>query len=234
METRRAKAVRRRLNRLWARGDDEGQLPVASEYVRKEPGDVHGWALWGNTLFRLGRFSEAEAVLGEALELLRHADPDIGWLLAKALSHQGKTAEAKELLTEQKHISPSSRLPFLGLAEVALQEGENEQAKSLLREALDRTPDDDPGAFYETALILLAMPTGKEQAEGLLRKAVAGMPNHSLSHLLLGALLEHENPPVADALIQKARRLWRAPTDFDVMLQHTRELVARSQGGDSD
>jgi Flp pilus assembly protein TadD len=109
---------------------------VAANYVRLRPADPHGWIMWGNMLVRDGNYAEAERVLRQATTRHPRAEPVIGWLLARSLTNQDRLEEARELVTEQARVFPKSRLPVIGLAEVALRERRWDEANACIEHAL--------------------------------------------------------------------------------------------------
>lgn len=222
------KIFRWRIRRLWRKGSDpDRQVKVAAAYVRIRPGDPRGWALWGAELTRHGRYEEAENVLRRGLDRHPRSDPDIGWMLARALSNRTEFAEARELLVEQARIFPVNRLPWLGLAEVALRERRFDEAMSFAEEALERTSSIDTTGKYEAAMLLAPIPAARARAVSLLREVVEiveGLPNESLPNLTLGELLELAGDEEAPKYIARAGAAWKAPFDFEETLRRDREL----------
>jgi len=222
------KIFRWRMKRLSRKGSDpDRQVKVAAAYVRIRPGDPQGWALWGAQLTRYGRYEEAENVLRRGLDRHPRSDPDIGWVLARALSNQSRFAEARQLLLEQAEIFPDNRLPFLGLAEVALRERRFEEAMSFAEKALERTSSIDLTGKYEAAVLLAPIPASRARAVSLLREVVGvakGLPNESLPNLMLGELLELDGDPEASTYLERARATWNGPLDFEETLRGDREL----------
>lgn len=224
-----------RIERLWRKGCDPNErVKVAAAYVRLRPGDPHGWALWGNVLNRVGRYEEAEQVLRRALSRHPRSDPDIGWVLARVLSEQGRHVEARRLLSEQAEIFPDSRLPPLGLAEVALRERRWNDAIAYAEESLARSSSIDAVAKYETALVLAPIRTARDRAVSLLRDVVEVAPNEPLPNVTLGELLELDGDPDAPKYVDRARSTWKAPIDFDEFLRDTRESLRKSRQEDPD
>lgn len=98
----------------------------------------------GFALVKLGRLSEAEAPLREALRL----DPEIAGaagLLGQALGEQGKYDEAvvalRQELQRQGESGPRASL-LLGLGQALMETGKPEEAVAALEEALRIAPED--------------------------------------------------------------------------------------------
>jgi tetratricopeptide (TPR) repeat protein len=217
-----SKLVERRLNEYWRRGDPQRTERLARRYARWRPGDPHAWALWGNVLLQQRRYEEAEAVLRQGLERHPVADPDLGWLLSRALASQKKFTEARELLKRQSEIHPESRLPYLGLLEIAVRQERWDEARDLVDEVLARTRSDDYGGRYELALRLMPVPGQRKRVESLLENAIVGMPNFALAAATLGVLLEGTDDKRARELIDRARKDWISPHAFEDFVAHVR------------
>jgi tetratricopeptide (TPR) repeat protein len=221
------KVVGWRIGRLQGkRATFERRVTVAAGYVRLRPGDPHGWIIWGNMLVRHGDYEEAERVLRRAMSRHARADAAIGWLLARSLTNQSKLGEARELLEEQAGVFPSSRLPLIGLAEVALRERRWDEAKMRIEDALQRTAPTDVGGTYEAARLLAPIPGERARAIRLIRDAIEdGLPPNALPHLTLGVLLELEGDADAQEHLREAESLWDGPGDFAEELRRTRNVL---------
>lgn len=222
------KVVRWRIGRLRRRGaSPEKRLGVAASYARLRRRDPNAWVLWGNMLIRHRRFAEAERALRQGLILHPTSDPDIGWLLARSLTNQSRFEEAREVLAEQVRVFPDSRLPWLGLAEVALRERRWDEGKGFIAESLARTSPTDVGGKYEAAILLSPIPGERARAIQLIEEAMeGGLPDHAGSHLLLGALLELEEDEDARRHLDQAEALWDGPGDFLEDLSRTRHVLS--------
>lgn len=142
--------------------------------------------------------------------------------------------EARRLLSEQAEIFPDSRLPPLGLAEVALRERRWNDAIAYAEESLARSSSIDAVAKYETALVLAPIRTARDRAVSLLRDVVEVAPNEPLPNVTLGELLELDGDPDAPKYVDRARSTWKAPIDFDEFLRDTRESLRKSRQEDPD
>lgn len=222
------KGVRWWIGHLRRRGAaPEKRVRIAARYARLRPRDPHAWILWGNILVRQAKYQEAERVLRQGLIIHPRSNPDIGWLLARSLTNQSRLREARELLEDQALLFPDSRLPWLGLAEVALREGRWRQAKAFIGDSLMRTPSFDVGGKYEAAGLLSAIPGERAHAIALIKEAMeGGLPNHALPHLLLGALLELEGDADAGQQhLREAETLWDGADGFEDALRNAREIL---------
>lgn len=222
--------VERRIARAWRLGDTEAQERIAASYARKRPDEPRAWVIWGFVRFRRDDYAGAEEVLKRGLDLHPSADPDLGWLLARAVLAQGRSVEAKEILDTQVTTFPKSRLPYLGLLEVAVDSDDWEEADRLAAETRNRTPSDYFEGMYELAFLLVQIPGRREEAISLLREVVDGIPRAPDPLLLLGTVLEKAGDPEAEKIIDLARKMskGRGPTPFDEVLARRRSYVAKS------
>jgi tetratricopeptide (TPR) repeat protein len=222
------KVFRWRIARLRRQGSEpEKRIRVAAAYVRLRPSDPQGWALWGHLLNKYERYEEAEQVLRRGLAHHPRSNPDIGWVLARALSNRSKFAEARELLLEQAGIFPDNRLPWLGLAEVALRQRHWDEVIAFAENALARTSSINPTGKYEAAILLAPIPAARARAVALLREvveAVESSPAESMPSLLLGQLLELDGNPEASIYLERARATSKSPVDFEETLRLDREM----------
>jgi tetratricopeptide (TPR) repeat protein len=222
-----SKVVQWRIRRLRQKGASfERRIKVAENYVRRRPGDPHGWIIWGNMLVHHGDYEEAERVLRQAMIRHPRADAAIGWLLARSLTNRSRLEEARELLEEQGRVFTGSRLPMLGLAEVALREGRWDEAKVRIEDALRRTAPTDVGGRYEAIRLLAPIPGERRRAIELLKQAMEDeLPPHALPHLTLGVLLELEGDAEAQKHLREAESLWEGPGDFAQEHRRTRDVL---------
>lgn len=222
--------VVRRIRRAWSLGDTDAQERIAASYARKRPDVPRAWVIWGNARFRRDDYAGAEEVLKRGLARHPTADPDLGWLLARAVLAQGRSVEAKEILDTQVTTFPKSRLPCLGLLEVAVLSGDWQEADRLAAETQTRTPSDDFAGKYELAFVLVQIPGRREEAISVLREVVDAVPRYPDPLLLLGTVLEKAGDPDAGKFIDLARKMWKSPTPtpFDEVLARRRSFIAKS------
>jgi tetratricopeptide (TPR) repeat protein len=223
--------VRRRIRKAWSRGDAEGQERIAAAYARRRPDEPLAWVLWGNVRFKQRDFPGAERVLREGLALHPSADPDLGWLLARVVSAQRRPEEAKDILEEQARLFPRSRLPHLGLLELAIEASDWEEATRLAEETDARTPENSYAGKHELAYQLMQIPGRSDDAIALLRQIVEIVTEPGPPTLLLGLLLERKGDPESQRFIDLARRAWRAPTPDDRALEEMRTYVREDVPG---
>jgi tetratricopeptide (TPR) repeat protein len=224
-----AETVERRIAKSWRHGDTAAQERIAASYARKRPDEPRAWLIWGNVRFRRDDYAGAEEVLRRGLTLHPSADPDLGWLLARAVGAQERSVEAKEILEGQVTTFPVSRLPYLGLLELAVNSSEWGRANRLADETQARTSSGDFAGMYELAFELVKIPGRREQAISVFREVVLGNPREPDPLLILGTVLEKAGEPEAGKFIDLARREWKAPTPdpFDVVLARRRSWVAK-------
>lgn len=177
---------------------------------------------------RTHKFEQAESVLREGLGL--HPDhPEIGWIFGNLLIRSREYEEAEAFLAQLAEANPSSRLPYLGLVRSAEAQGDLDRAMAFADEAERRTSATDFRAKYELALELSRLPGSRNRALEVAREAANGMPDHSLSSALVGTLLELEDDPAALDYIERARRTWRSPNDFDESLKKARARLSEDR-----
>jgi tetratricopeptide (TPR) repeat protein len=224
-----AETVERRIAKSWRHGDTAAQERIAASYARKRPDEPRAWLIWGNVRFRRDDYPGAEEVLRRGLTLHPSADPDLGWLLARAVGAQGRSVEAKEILEAHVATFPGSRLPYLGLLELAVDSGDWDGANRLADETQARTSSDDFAGRYELAFELVKIPGRREQAISVLREVVEASPQQPDPQLILGTVLEKAGDPEAGKFIDLARRNWKGstPDPFDVVLARRRSWVAK-------
>jgi DNA-binding winged helix-turn-helix (wHTH) protein/tetratricopeptide (TPR) repeat protein len=120
------------LARAYA-GDHEGELTQQRRTLELDPGPFLGhWAV-GGALHNLGRFDEAVAELGRALDL-GDSPPFLRPVLARSLAAAGEGGEARRILAEPP--GSGSALAYMR-ATVHLALGERERALELLKRACD-------------------------------------------------------------------------------------------------
>ena len=221
--------VERRIRRAWRLGDTDAQERIAASYARKRPDEPRAWVIWGNVRFRRDDYVGAEEVLKRGLDLHPSADPDLGWLLARTVLAQGRSVEAKEILDTQVTTFPDSRLPYLGLLELAVESGDWDEADRLAVEARTRTPPGDFVGKYELAFDLVRIPGRLEEAISDLREVVDAIPRDPDPLLFLGTVLEKTGDPEAEKFIDLAQEMWKGPTPtpFDEVLARRRSYIAK-------
>jgi tetratricopeptide (TPR) repeat protein len=217
--------VERRILSAWRRGDAEGQERIAANYARRRPDEPRAWVLWGNVRVKTGNFSGAETALREGLRLHPSADPDLGWLLARALTAQDREQEGTSVLEEQMRVFPWSRLPYLGLLTLAVRRRDWDEAVRLADETAARTPDDDYAGKHELAYELLHIPSRWQDGLSLLRPIAADFQEPGPTLLLVGTVLERIGDPEATRFIDQARKAWDAPIPFETALAEERSYL---------
>lgn len=218
--------LRWRIRRLRRKGvTPERLVEAAATYVRFRARDPNGWIIWGNMLIHDGRLEDAERVLREGLNRHPRVDPLLGCLLARSLRMQSRLEEARAVLSEQVRDFPSSRLPRLEIAEVALVAKQWEDARARLNETLDRTPSTDARGMLEAARLLALIPQERGRAISILKESVGALPDDPVSQLELGAMLEVEGDEDARLHLQEAEARWEGPGSFSETLEHARRVL---------
>jgi tetratricopeptide (TPR) repeat protein len=136
------------LPRLWtAKKQTSGRPPTTVQFFRQA------------TLHRnAGRFEEAAALVEQGLRL----DPDnvVGLLLSGSIHAVFREMEKAQLAFQRVlTLDPTHPRALLGMARMALEEGETENCTDFLRRALARYPD-----FPEATALLEAVSQGAAEA----------------------------------------------------------------------
>ena len=103
--------------------------------LNKTQGNGSPWAAWhlGSLLHDLGRLSDAEDALREALQNARDS-PRVYYDLGVVLRKQGKLKEAREVLLRAAELDPADPKPHYALAEVYRRSGDKRKALAELEE----------------------------------------------------------------------------------------------------
>jgi tetratricopeptide (TPR) repeat protein len=160
------------------------------------------------------RAASAELAGDASLERLRQAtsahpdDPDLAWMLARALASGGDPEAALGALREFRERWPGSRPEAdRTLGRLLYETGRDREAVAVLRDHLARFPDDAVGQFYlGLALRRLGEP---DQAAEALERAAALEPAFAASSLRLRGLdrLQAGDAEEGQRLIERARGL---------------------------
>lgn len=218
-------SVERRIASAWRRGDTEAQERIAANFARRRPDEPRAWAIWANARLKARDYVGAEAVLRDGLKLHPSADPDLGWLLAKALAGEGREEEARRVLEEQTRLFPDSRLPYLGLLDLAVDRGDWDEAVRLADETAARTDDGDYAGKHELAYQLIHIPPRREEGVSLLRQVAPALRDPGPALLMLGTVLQKAGDPEGARFIAQARKAWNAPVPFEDALAERRAYV---------
>jgi tetratricopeptide (TPR) repeat protein len=224
-------SVKHRIASAWRRGDTEAQERIAANFVRRRPDEPRAWAIWANVRLKARDYAGAEKVLRDGLRLHPSADSDLGWLLARVLAAQGREEEARQVLQEQRSLFPDSRLPFLGLLELAVERGDWDEAVRLADETVARTHEGDYAGKHELAYELIHIPTRREEGISLLRRIAPALRDPGPVLLMLGTVLEKAGDPEGAKFIARARRAWNAPVPFEDALAEKHAYVEKHLPG---
>jgi tetratricopeptide (TPR) repeat protein len=224
-------SVERRIASAWQRGDTEAQERIAANFVRRHPDEPHAWAIWANVRLKARDYAGAETVLRDSLRLHPSADPDLSWLPARVLAAQDREEEARRLLQEQRRLFPDSRLPYLGLLELAVERGDWDEAVRLADETAARTHEGDYAGRQELAYQLIHIPTRRDEGITLLRQIAPALRPPGPALLILGTVLEKVGDPEGAKFIAKARKEWNAPIPFVDALAERRAYVDKHVPG---
>lgn len=213
-----------RVNRHWARGDEEAALRTASRFFRLRPRDPNAAWLFGRVLYHSGQSAAAEDALRTASEA--HPDfPELALALADELRWEGRPEEAREVLLRQLERTPRSAIPIQGLISLATSERDWDEVRSLAKEAEGLIASDDFAGKYELGERLAEVPAARPVAQRFLREASVGLPRHGMCNLVLAVLLEETDPQDAAKHMAIARRFWRAPKPIDEVVDQVRSAI---------
>jgi tetratricopeptide (TPR) repeat protein len=124
-----------------AKREDYGEaIRLWQESLRYRPDDPETRYNLGLALLSVKRYQEAEQQLREAVAL-DPLDYQAQQLLGKSLEEQGELAEAKLSYQASLNIKPSYVPAFIGLASVALKEGQNRSAEDYATRAVEFDPN---------------------------------------------------------------------------------------------
>ena len=124
----------------------------------------------GETLFKAGKFDEAEAVFREAISL-NHAEAEFHAYLGMSIYRgRGKTQEALELVGKALEMDPRLRSATVFSAQLHEALGDVEKAKTLLRKAIAKDPEFDAAKSELSRLKRAPVEQKKGFLERLLKK----------------------------------------------------------------
>jgi hypothetical protein len=129
------------------------------------------------------------------------------------------------VLQEQRRLFPDSRLPYLGLLELAVERGDWDEAVRLADETAARTHEGDYAGKHELAYQLIHIPMRKEEGITLLRQIAPALRDPGPALLMLGTVLEKVGDPDGAKFIAEAREAWNAPIPFEDALAERRVHV---------
>lgn len=178
-------------------------------------------------LARIDRDSDAgqaSADLIEALKLSPETPADT--LLAAQLAEQSGELDAAEKAYRRVLGSDANSVPAkAGLAHILIQRKQYPEAETLLRAALEQTPD-DPTLTAQLATVLAAQ--NKAEALPLLQKLHAAHPaDPAISRMLASVLADAGDYAGSDNL--DAHLLAANPDDPDLLIAHGQNLVHQGQ-----
>lgn len=135
------------LSNQSSRGDYDVYLDRKAKGLSTDVGAIlraEGIFQKGETLFKAGKFAEAEGAFREAIGL-NHAEAEFHAYLGMAIyKGRGKAQEALALVGKALEMDPRLRSATLFCAQLHEALGEAEQAKAVLRKAIAKDPEFDP------------------------------------------------------------------------------------------
>jgi tetratricopeptide (TPR) repeat protein len=167
---------------------------LASLWTRLRPEDSRAWeALY--LALRESSPSSREQVLRRALS--RYPAPRTYYWLGHCLAKQGRSDEAMDVFGRARDEFPASPVPYIGLAESALQRSALDEAGRLIDQALEHRSPTDIRIAVDIAGLMIRIPERVPRAVELLREALALDWRNALPHIMLAALLADTDPDAA-------------------------------------
>jgi len=168
-------------------GSARAEEPAVKTPPARLPPEAARWVQEGIDHYRQGRYPKAAQAFEKARQLAPK-DPEVSDLLATSLLHANRHAAARQEFERRLGFDPEALSPRLGLARVAVRDGDFELAEGFYREVLERAPT-DLTALYNLGW-LRYRDGAYEQARDLLQHMVALAPDHAPAHYTLGLTLD--------------------------------------------
>jgi hypothetical protein len=151
-------------------------------------------------------------------------------VLISSMYATGATEGAEIMLSEYREMFPRSARPILIDAANAISRGAAHEAKTHLTDALDRARKErDYDGLIKVAR--LARLLDEDQiARGAIEAAITGDPGNRRLQVMLGILVETDEPARALALFDQARASWRQPGTFEDFLAAERRYLDPNMG----
>jgi hypothetical protein len=228
-----AALVRGRVKAAWRRKDNDTAVKLAKRYVRFWPGDLLGWRLLCEALDKSATYAELEEVAKRGL--IRY--PGSEWLkysLGLALEGQSRHGEDRSAETVDTYQSlirdhPTSPLPYLGLAKMALHRRELDRVGALAQKAASLGATDDGEMIMHLIGIVMGVPSLRPWGKELMLRTADILPDEWGSQLMASVVLEEVDPPASERAIQLATHLWEGDP---ARLQEDRRFLRRLLRGD--
>lgn len=122
------------------RNDYDEAISLWTESLKYRPDDPETRYNLGAALMEKKRFGDAEVHLAKAVGL-NPLDPDAQYLFGECEEELGKTAEAKHAYEFALSIKPTHVPSLVGLASIALKEGQNKTAENYATQAAEMDPN---------------------------------------------------------------------------------------------
>lgn len=197
-------------------GRYEDALHLAYRYTKLRPRDPVGWIYVNTAEVAVGSPERGlEAILATLAHIPRSTA--LRWQAAESLMSLGRLEEAEAWLNRLVQEEPEKPHGYGGLARLALQRGELEQAKEWARSSSRRIDPADVheyGVLLSVASTLLALPGEQQTAERLFAKAAKQARLDPAPHLVLASLKGRAGDEVAERKHRAdARACWAGSHD---------------------
>lgn len=187
-------------------GDRDGALSyftLASETDRESP---IPWVALGDLAREDGRWSDAARCYQESLA----RDPaaaDVHVQLGYAMLELERHREGEQAFLRALEEDPGEYSAYLGLAEVARQEGRLEDQARMVKEAMTLAPDDPD--VWNARGVVLEMENRLEEATGAYERALKEDTSHRQAANNLGFVLEKRMEVGEPGLESRAQEAWK-------------------------
>lgn len=179
----------------------EGKYEIAALYAERAANKIdlagplraQAWSLWGESLFKLGKFTQAEENYRKALEEAEGTDiGELNFLLGKTLRQLGRYDEARQSLESVPMNHDRSPEAIRELAELALEGGKYESAIFWLQKGRELYQTSFIDSWVDFALTRAAVATGnRELVRATRRSALQRFPASDSWVVLLEASAEN-------------------------------------------
>ncbi len=217
-------SLRNFLRRQPAATPDAVQAPIPHDDAQARRSQAAWRAAQGNQLVASGHYEQAVDSYEQALRL----EPDHVQACANlgfALLQLDRLPEAQAWLDKALGLDPQREEPYLFLAQIAERQGDLEQARQRLHQAVQCKPD---FAYAWQELCRLQFHAGlREQARASALRGLQHQPEGAMLHFYLGNLLLEENDPAG--AIEHYLQALRGDSDWpELHLNIAQALIKRN------
>jgi tetratricopeptide (TPR) repeat protein len=208
-------------NLCLRRAEAQKAETIAKKILDSEPMNVRAMNLLSRIRMKEGKFEEAISILQKA-NILSPKNPDRLMSLGDAFFKTGNTSAAKAAYGEALSVNPEEKGAQKGLASVAMQEGDLNQAMELLK--FSASEEESAGVFNNAAVI--AVRDGKyEDAFRLYETAIKTLESTKLKASVFFNLgLAHRKSGDAQGALKAFQRCLRLDPNHEKANRQIKEL----------